>query len=155
MTKAARDLLEANGFHVITMAPYGSQKKALEEAGLESSTVQAFLRAKDKKIDENSVVFVDEAGVIPARQMLEIMRTIEAHGARAVFLGDIAQTKAIEAGKPFDQLQKAGMETARLVEIRRQQDPQLLEAVKLAAEGQSTKSVANIRQILTEKEPDH
>ncbi|UXN02105.1 AAA family ATPase (plasmid) [Xanthomonas hortorum pv. pelargonii] len=154
MTKAARDLLEANGFHVITMAPYGSQKKALEEAGLESSTVQAFLRAKDKKIDANSVVFVDEAGVIPARQMLEIMRTIEAHGARAVFLGDIAQTKAIEAGKPFDQLQKAGMETARLVEIRRQQDPQLLEAVKLAAEGQSTKSVANIRQVLTEKEPD-
>ncbi|MEN9199259.1 MobF family relaxase [Xanthomonas euvesicatoria] len=152
MTKAAAELLEANGFHVTTMAPYGSQKKALEEAGLDSRTVQAFLRAKDKKIDANSVVFVDEAGVIPARQMLEIMKTVEAHGARAVFLGDTTQTKAIEAGKPFDQLQKAGMETAHLVEIRRQKDPQLLEAVKLAAEGQSAKSVAQIRQVLKEPE---
>ncbi|MBZ5763346.1 conjugative relaxase [Rhizobium sp. VS19-DR104.2] len=154
MTKAAAELLEANGFHVTTMAPYGSQKKALEEAGLDSRTVQAFLRAKDKKIDANSVVFVDEAGVIPARQMLEIMKTIEAHGARAVFLGDTTQTKAIEAGKPFDQLQKAGMDTAHLVEIRRQKDPQLLEAVKLAAEGQTEKSVAQIRQVLKVPDPD-
>ncbi|WP_241485650.1 AAA family ATPase, partial [Xanthomonas euvesicatoria] len=80
------------------------------------------------------------------------MKTVEAHGARAVFLGDTTQTKAIEAGKPFYQLQKAGMETAHLVEIRRQKDPQLLEAVKLAAEGQSAKSVAQIRQVLKEPE---
>ncbi|CAZ15872.1 conjugative relaxase (plasmid) [Xanthomonas albilineans] len=152
MTKVAAGLLKANGFHVTTMAPYGAQKKALEEAGLDSCTVQAFLRSKDKKIDANSVVFVDEAGVIPARQMLEIMKTVEAHGSRVVFLGDTTQTKAIEAGKPFDQLQKAGMETAHLVEIRRQKDPQLLEVVKLAAEGQSAKSVAQIRQVF--KEPN-
>ena len=147
MTQAARDLLEQSGYRVTSMAPYGSQVKSLQEAGMDSRTVQAFLRAKDKKIDSSSVIFIDEAGVMPARQMLEVMKVIEQHGARAIFIGDTAQTKAIEAGKPFDQLQKAGMETARMAEIQRQKDPELLRAVELAAQGKTAASIAHVREI--------
>lgn len=152
MTTAARDLLEEKGYRVTSLAPYGMQKKALEAEGLEARTVSAFLHAKDKRLDEKTVVFVDEAGVIPARQMEALMKVIQESGARAVFLGDTAQTKAIEAGKPFDQLQKAGMETSRLQDIQRQKDPQLLEAVKLAAHGESAKSLAKVSQILVEQQ---
>ena len=94
MTVAAKDLLEANGYRVTSLAPYGSQVKALQAEGLEARTLQSFLKARDKKIDSNTVVIIDEAGVIPARQMHEAMKTIEAAGARVVFLGDVAQTKA-------------------------------------------------------------
>ena len=117
MTMAAKELLESQGLKVTALAPYGTQKKALEDDGLPARTVAAFLKAKDKKLDEKSVVFIDEAGVIPARQMKQLMEVIEKHNARAVFLGDTSQTKAVEAGKPFEQLIKAGMQTSYMKDI--------------------------------------
>ena len=152
MTVAAKDLLESSGYRVTSLAPYGSQVKALQGEGLEARTLQSFLKAKDKKIDSNTVVFIDEAGVIPARQMHETMKIIEAAGARVVFLGDTSQTKAIEAGKPFEQMMKAGMETSKLSDIQRQKDPALLEAVKLAAEGKTKDSLPLVNTIHQHKE---
>ncbi|OXC78022.1 MobF family relaxase [Caballeronia sordidicola] len=147
MTKAARDLMEGHGYRVTTLAPYGSQKKALEAEGLDARTLQSFLKAKDKKIDGNTIVFIDESGVIPARQMHETMKAVQEAGARVVFLGDTAQTKAIEAGKPFEQLMKAGMQTSYMTTIQRQKDPDLLKAVELAAVGHSRESLAHVSAI--------
>jgi len=152
MTVSAKDLLEKHGYKVTGLAPYGSQVKALQAEGLEARTLQSFLKAKDKKIDSNTVVFLDEAGVIPARQMHETMRIIEQTGARVVFLGDVSQTKAIEAGKPFEQLMVAGMETSRLTDIQRQKDPNLLEAVKLAAEGKTHQSLPLVTDLVEIKD---
>ncbi|WP_318336491.1 AAA family ATPase [Klebsiella pneumoniae] len=59
MTMAAKELLESQGLKVTALAPYGTQKKALEDDGLPARTVAAFLKAKDKKLDEKSVVFID------------------------------------------------------------------------------------------------
>ncbi|SAL79647.1 MobF family relaxase [Caballeronia telluris] len=147
MMKSAKELLEEHGYHVSALAPYGSQKKALEESGIETRTLQSFLKAKNKKLDGNTVVFIDEAGVIPARQMLETMKVIEATGARAVFLGDTAQTKAIEAGKPFEQLLAAGMQSTEIRTIQRQKHPELLKAVELAAVGKAAASLAHITRV--------
>lgn len=150
MTVAAKEALESSGLKVTGLAPYGSQVKALQGEGLEARTVQSFLKAKDKKIDADTVVFIDEAGVIPARQMHELMKTIQDSGARAVLLGDTEQTKAVEAGKPFEQLMKAGMETSYLTDIQRQKNPELLKAVQLAANGNSKDSLAHVTSILNE-----
>ncbi|MDR5826271.1 MobF family relaxase [Caballeronia sp. LP006] len=147
MTKAAKELLEQQGYSVVALAPYGSQKKALESEGIEARTLQSFLKAKNKKLNSGTVVFVDEAGVIPARQMLETMKIVEAHHARVVFLGDTAQTKAIEAGKPFEQLLKAGMQSTEIRTIQRQKDPELLKAVELAAVGKTADSLAHVTRI--------
>ncbi|SAL07121.1 ATPase AAA [Caballeronia calidae] len=147
MVKSAKQLLEDYGYRVSALAPYGSQKKALEDVGIEARTLQSFLKAKNKKLDDNTVVFIDEAGVIPARQMLETMKVIEATGARAVFLGDTAQTKAIEAGKPFEQLLDAGMQSTEIRIIQRQKDPALLKAVELAAAGKAADSLAHVTHV--------
>lgn len=64
--------------------------------------------------------------------------TAFAADARVVMLGDTGQTKAIEAGRPFDQLQVAGMETALMGDIIRQKSPELKEAVELAATGRAS-----------------
>lgn len=154
MTKSAADALRMQGVHVTSLAPYGSQVKALQEEGLESRTLASFLRAGDKKIGPGSVVFIDEAGVIPARQMQETMRVIKDAGARAVFLGDTQQTKAVEAGKPLDQMINAGMQTAYMKDIQRQKNPELLKAALLAAEGHASKSLAHIPAIVQEKDKD-
>ncbi|KLB38043.1 AAA family ATPase, partial [Xanthomonas euvesicatoria] len=66
---------------------------------------------------------------------------------------DTKQTEAIEAGKPFAQLQQDGMQTARISEIQRQKDHELKTAVEHAAEGRVTPSLAHIKHVEELKEP--
>ena len=65
---------------------------------------------------------------------------------RVLLIGDIRQHQAVEAGRPFEQLQEAGMRTARLDEIVRQQDPALKSAVELLATGQVSAALDALRQ---------
>lgn len=153
MLKTGIQLLEENGYRVQTLAPYGGQVKSLRTDGIQAKTLAAFLKAKDQAIDSRTVIALDEAGVVPTRLMEQLLRKVEKAGARIVLLGDVAQTKAIEAGRPFDQLQKSGMKTAVMDEIIRQKDPMLLAAVELAAKGRSAEAlekISNIQEIKDE-----
>lgn len=148
MLETAKAMIEQQGFEVRALAPYGSQVKALRELGVESNTLASFLKAKEKHIDARTVLVIDEAGVVPARQMDQVLKLAEKAGARVVLMGDTAQTKAIEAGRPFDQLQAAGMATAKMDEIQRQKDPKLKEAVEHAAKGETKASLDRISTIV-------
>jgi ATP-dependent exoDNAse (exonuclease V) alpha subunit len=53
-----------------------------------------------------------------------------------LLIGDTRQHQGVEAGRPFEQLQEAGMRTAKLDEIVRQKDPALKSAVEMLAIGQ-------------------
>src|SRR5262249_13443945 len=44
---------------------------------------------------------------------------------RVLLVGDVRQHEAVDAGRPYHQLQEAGIETAHLDEIVRQRDPEL------------------------------
>lgn len=141
-----------NCYDTIALAPYGNQVKALRNEGLQAHTLASFLRSKDKPIDEKTIIVLDESAVVGTRQMAHIMRIVEKAGARMVLLGDTKQTEAIEAGKPFAQLQQNGMLTTRISEIQRQKDPELKTAVEFAAEGLASHSLALIRHV--EEQPD-
>jgi ATP-dependent exoDNAse (exonuclease V) alpha subunit len=52
-----------------------------------------------------------------------------------LLVGDTRQHQAVEAGKPYQQLQEAGIQTARLDEIVRQKDPALKEVVEELSRG--------------------
>lgn len=142
-----------DGYKVVALAPYGNQVKALRSEGLQAHTLASFLKAKDKPIDSKTLIVLDESGVVGARQMEQAMREVEKAGARMVMLGDTKQTEAIEAGKPFAQLQQAGMKTARISEIQRQKDPELKAAVAYAAEGHAAKSLERIKHVEELKDP--
>ena len=148
MLDTAKQMVEVNGYEVRALAPYGSQVRALRELGVESNTLASFLKAKDKNINERTVLVVDEAGVVPTRQMDQLLKIAEKAGARVVLMGDTAQTKAIEAGRPFDQLQAGGMATAKMEEIQRQKDPLLKEAVELSARGKAAESLNKISSVV-------
>ncbi|MDH2436830.1 AAA family ATPase [Pokkaliibacter sp. MBI-7] len=147
MLDTAKAMIEGEGYHVRALAPYGSQVKALRELNVEANTLASFLRAKDKNIDDRTVLVIDEAGVVPARIMEQTLKLAEREGARVVLMGDTAQTKAIEAGRPFDQLQAAGMKTAHMDDIQRQKDPDLKRAVEFAAQGDAKSSLQRIKGI--------
>ncbi|AIY44236.1 IncW plasmid conjugative relaxase protein TrwC (TraI-like protein) (plasmid) [Collimonas arenae] len=143
---------EGAGFRTVALAPYGNQVKALKNEGLEAHTLASFLNTKNKPINDKTVIVLDESGVVGSRQMEQLMRVVEKHGARMVLLGDTKQTEAIEAGKPFAQLQNGGMHTARISEIQRQKDPELKLAVEHATEGRVGQSLSHIKHI--EELPD-
>ncbi|VVE59120.1 MobF family relaxase [Pandoraea sputorum] len=142
-----------SGYRTVALAPYGNQVKVLRNAGLDAHTLASFLRAKDKPIDARTIVVLDEAGVVGARQMERLMRTVEQAGARMVMIGDTKQTEAIEAGKPFAQLQQGGMPTTRISEITRQKNHELKAAVAHAAEGRVTQSIAHLSHVKEFSEP--
>ena len=63
---------------------------------------------------------------------------------RVLLVGDTRQHEAVEAGRPFAQLQEAGMRTAKLDEILRQRDPELKHAVEQLAQGQVGAAVQSL-----------
>jgi AAA domain-containing protein len=63
---------------------------------------------------------------------------------RVVLVGDVRQHQAVDASRPCEQLQKAGMLTARLEEIVRQKDPALKEAVEQLARGEVREAIGNL-----------
>jgi len=148
VVRRTETLLDASNHRIVAVAPYESQKRALRELGVEAKTVASFLAARENSLHDRSILVVDEAGTVPTRQMNQLLQLAERRGARVVLVGDVQQTKAIEAGRPFEQLQEAGMQTATMIEIQRQKDPTLREAVRLAAIGRPQESLRHIKEVL-------
>ena len=63
---------------------------------------------------------------------------------RVLLVGDTRQHQAVEAGKPYQQLQEAGIETARLDEIVRQKDPALKEVVEQLSRGNVRETIERL-----------
>ena len=155
---AAIKSAQQGGYEVIGLAPYGSQNKALAELGMKSQTLASFLMRKQdhEKLSNKSIVFLDEASVVPVHQMRDLMEKVERAGARLVLSGDVKQTQAVEAGKPFEQLVESGMAVAHVTEIMRQANPELKAAVVHAAEGRVTTAAQKLKSRTTEiKDPEH
>lgn len=138
-----------SGYQVIGLAPYGSQNKALKELGMESQTLASFLMKEPAPgaLGPKTIIFLDEASVVPVHQMKALMERVEQSNSRLVLIGDRKQTQAVEAGKPFEQLQDAGMSLAHVTEIQRQRDaPMLKAAVEKAATGNVPSSVLMLKE---------
>ncbi|MGE4370753.1 MAG: MobF family relaxase [Burkholderiaceae bacterium] len=160
MLDRARRILDQRGFKMVAVASYGSQVRALRELGVEGSTIASRLEATNKrrfssKIDEKTVLVVDEAGVVPSRLMERLIKLAEQTGARLLLLGDTGQTPAIEAGKPFAQMQQAGMATAGMRDIIRQKNPALKVAVELAAAGRAKTSLSRLNDVIEIEDATH
>jgi conjugative relaxase-like TrwC/TraI family protein len=134
-----RTAAEAQGYEVQGFAPTSRAAKQLREAGIEAGTLQGFLagaRGPGAGEDRRRLYFVDESSLASTRQMREFLARLGAND-RVLLIGDIRQHQGVEAGRPFEQLQQAGMRTSKLDKIVRQRDPALKSAVELLAHGQS------------------
>ena len=70
-------------------------------------------------------------------------------------MGDQKQLDAVDAGKPFAQLQQAGMQTAVMDEILRQRDPGLKSAVEASLAGNIEKAFAKLGPNIAEVKADN
>ena len=136
-------------FKGIGLAPSAAAALELSGAGFEAMTIAGFL-ASGRRIDERTVMVVDEAGMVSLRDMHALLSAAEMAGARVVLVGDTGQLKAVEAGAPFRQLQEQGMATVRMADILRQQNEKLRAAVVDAAEGKVEDSLKKLAATIAE-----
>jgi conjugative relaxase-like TrwC/TraI family protein len=142
-----RSAAEMRGYRVEGFAPTSRAARQLNEAGIEAGTLQRFLaRAANADVpDQKHFYFVDESSLSSTNQIREFLSRINAND-RVLLVGDIRQHQGVEAGRPFEQLQEAGMHTAELDEIVRQKDPALKSAVELLATGQVSAALDALQQ---------
>jgi Ti-type conjugative transfer relaxase TraA len=91
-------------------------------------------------LSRNSVLVIDESGMVGSRQLARVLEQVESAGAKAVLVGDSRQLQPIDAGGGFRYL-SAELGHATLQEIRRQKDDWAREAVHDFAEGRAGRAV--------------
>ena len=172
MLDRARVLAGKKGYRMIGLAPSASAVQTLAaEAGIESETLQMFL-ARNAGVAEGrltkkgakemraafakTILVVDEgslASTVQARDLLRIANELRI--PRVVLVGDAKQLDAVDAGKPFAQLQAAGMKTAVMDEIMRQRDPALKEAVEASLKGDIGRAFEKLGSNVAEVKSDN
>lgn len=135
--KVIRELSEESGWRVYGLAPTSGAARSLRQAGVtQSETLQRFLVRAPDPVGRRRLFFLDESSLTAARQMRKFM-TLVNPSDRVIIVGDRRQHDSVEAGRIFEELQIAGMETARINKLVRQQDPGLKEVVKAMAQGRT------------------
>jgi conjugative relaxase-like TrwC/TraI family protein len=142
MMKEAKRLMDNKGWEFIGMAPSASAARTLQnDAGIDSQTISRFLAVHDnfinggKAIEEvqremaGKVLLVDEASLASSKQVHGLLKFSALTGTKLILMGDTKQLGAVEAGRPFQQLQENGMATAEMTDIIRQKCPKIREAV--------------------------
>jgi conjugative relaxase-like TrwC/TraI family protein len=139
-----REGAEAEGYRVEGFAPTSRAAQKLGEAGMETSTLQKHLvRGQQPDSGEKRLYVLDESSLASTRQVHEFVNRLHPND-RVLLVGDRRQHEAVEAGRPFAQLQDAGMKTVRLEEIVRQKDPELKQVVEQLAQGEVQEAIRNL-----------
>jgi len=133
--RAIREAAERQGYKVEGLAPTSRAAQKLAESGIPSSTLQRHLASDEPRDGQKRVYVLDESSLASTKQMNQFLHGLRDND-RVLLVGDVRQHQAVGAGAPYQQLQKAGIQTARLDEIVRQKDPALKEVVEQLSRGQ-------------------
>ena len=128
-----REGAEGNGYAVEGFAPTSRAAKQLRDAGIKADTLQRFLAGGGLQAAgdpaRKHLYMVDESSLASTQQMRDFLNKVGPQD-KVLLIGDTRQHQGVDAGKPFEQLQEAGMKTAQLDQIVRQKDAELLKAVE-------------------------
>lgn len=138
-THAVRSAFQAIDRPVEIIAPGAEASRGVlrREGFANADTVTAFLNSKNRQAGvRNGVIWVDEAGQLPIRDLSRLVDVAKEQNARLVLQGDPKQHRSVARdGNMLNVLQEfAGLPVGRLKDIRRQQG-QYREAVAALAEG--------------------
>jgi conjugative relaxase-like TrwC/TraI family protein len=145
-----REGAEQSGYAVEGFAPTSRAAGQLRDAGIPADTLQGFLArggVERNAGDPNArhLYMVDESSLASTRQMQSFLEKIGPQD-RVLLIGDIRQHQGVDAGKPFEQMQEAGMRTSQLDQIVRQKDPELLRAVEHLSRNETATGVQLLQQ---------
>ena len=150
--KPVAQLLREEGKQVLGLAVQNTLVQMLErDTGIRSMTIARFLAQWGRLLHEpgnaafrsearsalgNHVLVLDEASMVSNEDKAKLVRLAKlAEVHRLVLVGDKRQLGAVDAGKPFDLVQQAGIERANMDINLRGRDPALRRAQAAAQEG--------------------
>jgi conjugative relaxase-like TrwC/TraI family protein len=141
---ACRLAWELAGKKVIGMAVAGVASDSLRDsAKIESDTLAMTLtRLKHGRLrlTKDHVCVLDEAGMVPTKLLLELVRYVERAGAKLVLVGDPAQLQPIGAGGPMKSIvERHG--AAELTLIQRQREIWRREAIQQLSRGEAREAL--------------
>ncbi|WP_324826450.1 MobF family relaxase [Qipengyuania zhejiangensis] len=150
--KPVAQLLREEGKQVLGLAVQNTLVQMLErDTGIHSMTIARFLAQWGRLLREpgnttllgearsalgDHVLLLDEASMVSNEDKAKLVRLANlAEVQRLVLVGDKRQLGAVDAGKPFDLVQQAGIERANMDVNLRGRDPDLRRAQAAAQEG--------------------
>ena len=141
-------------------------RKLGDDLGVPSASVAAFLgrhkallkedgapALQARSLDElkGTVVIVDEASTLSSRQAADLMRLAHRAGfARLALVGDTRQYGAVEAGKPFEDLQRQGLATAELTQNVRAQSEMMRALAPVLDAGDNQRALEILKPVTHE-----
>jgi ATP-dependent exoDNAse (exonuclease V) alpha subunit len=133
---AIKEMAEEHGYRALGLGPTSRAAKGLKETGMEAETLQSFLTRGDQMVEDARarLFFVDESSLASGKQMRDFLFRLQPQD-RVLLIGDTRQHQSVEAGRIFEELQNAGMQTAKLSKIVRQNDQGLRQVVEAMASG--------------------
>ena len=148
--EAIREGAERNGYAVEGFAPTSRAAGQLRDAGIQADTLQGFLTrggVERSAGDPNArhLYMLDESSLASTRQMQSFLEKIGPQD-RVLLVGDTRQHQGVDAGKPFEQMQEAGMRISQLDQIVRQKDPELLRAVEHLSRNETATGIQLLQQ---------
>ncbi|HKR15289.1 MAG TPA: MobF family relaxase [Pyrinomonadaceae bacterium] len=140
-----REAAEKEGYQVRGFAPSARAAQQLGESGIESETIQLFLRLRKQPAATSRLFVLDESSLASTQHIHKLFACLEPED-KVLLVGDARQHQAVEAGSPFEQLQQHGMTTATLSEIVRQRDKDLKQNVEDLAARNTPEAVAALHR---------
>jgi hypothetical protein len=142
---AARAAWAASGYRVLGCALSARAARELEAgSGIESYTIAGLLRDLEHPVlgrfADNTVVIVDEAGMVGTRNLELLLEHAERAGAKVVLVGDDRQLPEIEAGGAFRGI-KNRLPSIELSEVRRQPFGWERDALELIRDGRAKQAI--------------
>lgn len=158
-----KPLIERAGYTVKALAPTGAAVQELKARGIDAETLEGFLCRTPKAMPIKTYYFLDETSLASTRQIHNLIQRVQPHD-RVLFVGDdspkrkVGQHKSVEGGRIFYQMQQAGIQTAYLNRMYRQQTLELQEVARLLKNGHIEQAIdklaarGNVKEIEKPKE---
>jgi ATP-dependent exoDNAse (exonuclease V) alpha subunit len=145
--RASAAAWQREGHTVIGTAVAGATAERLAaDANLKSALTTDSLLARighgRLRLDERTVVVMDEAGMADTRRLAKLTQATEKAKSKLLLVGDGAQLSPVGAGGLFDQI-KQRAPTAQLTEIRRARHAWEREAWQQIREGKAQQALAS------------
>ena len=140
MAEAVAAIESKSGKSVVVLAPSSPSVEVLRANGFaQADTLQQFqLSPKLQQAAEGHVLWVDEAGFLSVRQMLELQEFAVAYDCRLVVTGETRQHHSVQWGDALRILERSGViAQAELTKIYRQRIPKLREAIEDLSKGRT------------------
>ena len=171
LLKPATQILREQGKEVLGLAVQNTLVQMLErDTGIKSMTLYRFLGQYKKLLDgsgnqkmlsearkalKDHVLLLDEASMVSNAdkdKLVRLSNLLEVD--RLVMMGDQKQLGAVDAGKPFALIQKAGINTATMDENLRARNETIKQAQEAAQKGHVRDAMKHLKDHIVEVKED-